>query len=329
MEGWHAGEVHGAFVLTAHMDQAERVASARAQSAAMQTTLLWMLPTGLIIGLGFFWYGRKSIIQPLLSVVQAIHRSSIETTEASNQIAATSQNLAQSATEQASSLDQITDSLTSVTEKTRNTATGAQRARSLSDETSAAAARGGDEMTRMNQAMDEIRTATRSVSAIVRTIDEVAFQTNILALNAAVEAARAGEAGAGFAIVADEVRNLAQRSAKAARETAALVEEALERSSNGAEICSSVAARLREIEDRGKPLNEAVAVIASAAKDQRLDVDRFSTSVAELNQVTQRVAANAEESAAAASQLNAQSEHLMDAIGSLKDLVGVASESGE
>jgi len=115
MEGWREGEVHGAFVLTAHMDQVDHVASARAQSAAMQTTLFWMLPTGLIIGAGFFWYGRKSIVQPLSEVVQAIHQSSVETTEASTQIAATSQSLAQSATEQAASLDEITGSLASVT----------------------------------------------------------------------------------------------------------------------------------------------------------------------------------------------------------------------
>jgi len=325
MEGWHEGEVHGAFVLTAHMDQVDHVASARAQSGAMQTTLIWMLPTGLILGFGFFFYGRKSIIRPLLGVVQGIHQSSVETSEASKQIAATSQSLAQNASEQAASLDTISDSLTSVAEETRHTADGARQAKSLADETSAAAGRGGEEMARMDKAMGEIRSATESVSRIVKIIDEVAFQTNLLALNAAVEAARAGEAGNGFAVVADEVRNLAQRSAQAARDTTSLVGDALERTAHGTQICAGVVQRLKEIEDRGKPLNVAVGGIASAAGEQRVNVDRFTTSVGELNQVTRTIAANAEESAAAASQLSAQSEYLMEAIDSLRELVGAES----
>ena len=325
LEGWHEGEIHGAFVLTAHLDQVDHVASARAQSAAMRTTLLWMLPTGLIIGLGFFWYGRKSIVRPLLEVVESTHRSSLETASASKEIAAASQSLAQSATEQAASLDEIRGSLANVTEETRHTADGAQQAKSLADETSAAAVRGAEDMTRMDQAMGEIRTATQSVSRIVKTIDEVAFQTNILALNAAVEAARAGEAGAGFAVVADEVRSLALRSAEAARETATLVGDALERTIRGAQICSEVVARLKEIEGRGKPLNEAVGAIASAAGEQQSNVERVTQSLGELNQATQGVAANAEQSAAAAAELNAQSEYLMDAIEALSQLVGSES----
>jgi methyl-accepting chemotaxis protein len=174
--------------------------------------------------------------------------------------------------------------------------------------------------------MGEIRTATQSVSKIVKTIDEVAFQTNILALNAAVEAARAGEAGAGFAVVADEVRNLAQRSAQAAKETTTLVGDALERTTRGAQICTDVVARFREIEARGKPLNDAVGAIASAAGEQRSNIERVTTSVGELNQATQGVAANAEQSAAAATQLNAQSEHLMDAIEALSALVGAQAQ---
>lgn len=328
MEGWHEGEVHGAFVLTAHMDQVDHVASARAQSAAMTTTLLWMLPTGLVIGLGFFWYGNQSIVRPLSDVVQGIHRSSLETSEASVQIAATSQSLAQNASEQAATLDVITDSLAKVADETGNTAEGAQRAKSLADETSAAAGRGAGEMARMNHAMEEIRTATEGVSKIVKIIDEVAFQTNLLALNAAVEAARAGESGNGFAVVADEVRSLAQRSAQAARDTTALVGEALERTAQGIRICGGVALRLKEIEERGRPLNEAVSGIASAAGQQRNDIGQFSKSISEMNQVTQTIAANAEESAASASELSAQSEYLSDAIEALRQLVGADAGRG-
>ena len=326
MEGWREGEVHGAFVLTAHLDQVDHVASARAQSDAIQTTMLWMLPTGLIIGLAFFWYGRKSIVKPLLMVVKSTRRSSLETADASRQIASASQSLAESATEQAASLEEISDSLSSVTEQTRSSADGAHQAKSLADQTNDAAVRGTEDMKRMDEAMSEIRTATQSVSRIIKTIDEVAFQTNILALNAAVEAARAGQAGSGFAAVADEVRSLAQRSAEAARETTTLVGNALERTTRGAAICSVVVARLKEIEDRGKPLNQAVGAIASAAGEQRANIERVTSSVAELSQATQGVAANAEQSAAAATQLNAQSEHLMDSIKALSVLVGAEAK---
>ena len=327
MEGWKVGEVHGAFVLTAHLDQVDHVASAKAQAVAIQTTLLWMIPTALLIAFGFFWYSRKSIVTPLQEVIRSTRISSSETAEASRQIAAASQGLAQSATEQAASLDEITGSLTSVTERTRVAAEGAQQAKSLADETSAAALRSAEDMKRMDQAMDEIQTATRGVSKIIKSIDEVAFQTNILALNAAVEAARAGEAGSGFAVVADEVRNLAQRSAQAAKETTSLVTDAMDRATRGTQICGEVSVRLKEIADRGIPLNEAVAAIAKAAGEQQSNIERVTRSVAELNQATQGVAANAEESAAAASQLNAQSEHLQDAIDALSALAGSLQQS--
>jgi methyl-accepting chemotaxis protein len=325
MENWKVGEIHGAFVLTAHLDQVDHVASARAQSTAMRTTLFWMIPTGLIVGLGFYWYGRKSIVEPLLKVVSAIHESSSQTSDASRQIAATSQSLAQSATEQSASLDEISGFLSTVQDQTKNSANGSQQAKVFADDNSAAAARGTEDMVRMGKAMGEIREATQGVSKIIKTIDEVAFQTNILALNAAVEAARAGEAGAGFAVVADEVRNLAQRSALAAKETETLVSDALERAARGALICNDVEIRLKEIEDRGRPLNGAVNMIATASEQQRVNIERVTFSISDLSQATQGVAASAEQSAAAATELNAQSESLMEAIDSLSTMVGTTA----
>ena len=322
MENWHAGEVHGAFVLTADLNRVDAVASARAQSDAFRTTLLWMLPSGFLMGFAFFWYGRRSIVEPLMQVVRSTSRSSVETAEASRQIAKASQSLAESATEQAASLQAISDTLSSATDETRNSTGGAQQAKSLADDNIAAAMRGAESMVKMNDAMEEIRVATQGVSHIVKTIDEVAFQTNILALNAAVEAARAGVAGSGFAVVADEVRSLAQRSAAAAKETNGLVGNALERTARGTVICADVVANLKEIEERGKPLNQAVGSIAMSASQQQAGIERITTSVAELSQVTHGVAANAEQSAAAATELNAQSEHLMSTIETLRTLIG-------
>jgi methyl-accepting chemotaxis protein len=323
MEGWKEGEVHGAFVLTAHLDQVDHVASAGAAAAAMRTTLLWMLPTALLIGLAAFIYTKRYLVRPLFEVIETASASSGETAEASRQIASASQSLAQSATEQAASLDAIQETLDGFTAKTKNAALGAQQAKSLADATGEAAMAGAGDMARMDEAMGDIRTATQSVAGLVKTIDEVALQTNLLALNASVEAARAGEAGAGFAIVADEVRNLAQRSANAARETATLVADALESANRGAELCKDVVARFKQIESRGKPLNEAATYIATATSERQSDMQRVNASVAEMNQVVQGVASHAEESAAAAAQLNAQAENLMSAIDRLRSLVGV------
>ncbi len=321
MEGRREGEMHGAFVLTAHLDQVDHVASAEAQAAAMRTTVLWMVPTAVLIGAAFLLYTRISIVRPLAQVIESTRAASGETAQASRQIAAASQSLAQSATEQAASLDSISGSLRGVSVKTKTAAEGARRAKALADETSVAASRGAEELARMEQAMNQIRAATESVSGIVKTIDQVALQTNLLALNASVEAARAGEAGAGFAIVADEVRNLAQRSAQAARETAELVSHALERTLHGAAICREAVARFKEIEDRGQPLNETARFIAGATGEQQADIQRVDVSLAELSQVTQGVAAHAEQSAGAAAELNAQSEDLTRAIEALSAMV--------
>ena len=322
MEGWKEGEIHGAFLLKAHLDQVDHVASAQALSDARRTTLLWMIPTGLLIAGAFFLYSRKAIIRPLWQVIETLEDSSSETSAASSQISAASQSLASSATEQAASLEHINGSLATITAKTRNAADGAKEAKTLTGRTSEAAVQATADMEKMKQAMDEIHMASREVAKIVKSIDEIAFQTNVLALNAAVEAARAGEAGAGFAVVADEVRSLAQRSANAAKETTTLVGNAIERTQRGVSICGLVTNRLSEIENRGKPLDEAVGSITAAADEQRSSVESVTASVAEMNSVTQGVAAHAEESASAAVELSAQAESLMEAIAHLSQLVG-------
>jgi methyl-accepting chemotaxis protein len=325
MEGWHEGEIHGAFVLKAHLDQVDHVASARAQAAALRETVFWMLPTGLLVCLLFLWYSRRSIIAPLGRVVESIHVSSRETSSASTQIAAASQSLAQSSTEQASTLEEISQSLQRVAEETRKAAEGVEQARELAGQTSQAAARGGEQMGQMQKAMQEIHASGESVSRITRTVDEIAFQTNILALNAAVEAARAGQFGAGFAVVADEVRNLAQRSAQAAQETAQLVGNSIESTKHGVEICAKVVRHLDEIQQRGAPLNDTMSSIAQVASAQNVDIERLNFAVAGLNGMTQALAANAEETAAASSELNAQSDSLRESIGAMSTLVGAGS----
>jgi len=173
----------------------------------------------------------------------------------------------------------------------------------------------------MSNAMRAIKAGSDDIAKIIKTIDEIAFQTNILALNAAVEAARAGEAGMGFAVVADEVRNLAQRCAQAAKETTSKIEGAISKSEQGVEISTKVSGTLNEILTKVRRVDELVSEVAGASREQTEEISQINTAVGRMDKVTQSNAANAEESAAAAEELNAQAKRMQASIGELLALV--------
>jgi methyl-accepting chemotaxis protein len=204
---------------------------------------------------------------------------------------------------------------------TKRNADSAQRANSLAREASATAAAGAVDMQAMAVAMGDIKAASDDIAKIIKTIDEIAFQTNILALNAAVEAARAGEAGMGFAVVADEVRNLAQRSAVAAKETATKIEGAIRKTALGVSLSDKVALTLQEIVTKAKQVDELVTEVATASREQTQGIEQVNTAVSQIDKVTQSNAANAEESASAAEEMSAQTEALKEAVAELLALV--------
>ncbi|WP_305082539.1 methyl-accepting chemotaxis protein [Actomonas aquatica] len=233
-----------------------------------------------------------------------------------------SQSLADGSSEQAASLEESSASLEEMAGMTRHNADAASQAETVSRQTRDAADTGASRMREMDTAMGAIMKACEDVTAILKTIDEIAFQTNILALNAAVEAARAGEAGAGFAVVADEVRSLAQRSAQAARETAEKIEVSVTKSRDGVRLSADVAAKFSEIQEQVRTLADLVSGQASSAQEQSQGIDQLNTTISQMDQVTQANAANAEETAAAAGDLDTQSGILQHGVDRLQALIG-------
>ena len=173
----------------------------------------------------------------------------------------------------------------------------------------------------LESSMAAIKESSHRVAKIIKTIDEIAFQTNILALNAAVEAARAGEAGMGFAVVADEVRNLAQRSAQAAKDTAGLIDESITRSNEGAGRVEQVAAAIGTITRSVEQVQRIVAEVREASQQQTQGIDQVAKTIQQMEKVTQTTAATAEESAAASEELTAQAELSLSVLNGLEALV--------
>jgi len=250
-----------------------------------------------------------------------------QVTAAAGQVSAASQSLAEGASEQAASLEETSSSLEEMASMAKRNSESVQQAKELSTQTRIAADTGTNDMQEMKRAMDAIKVSSDDVAKIIKTIDEIAFQTNILALNAAVEAARAGEAGAGFAVVADEVRNLAQRSAQSAKETATKIEEAITKSVYGVQISEKVATSLNAIAEKTRKVDAIVAEIATASNEQRQGVDQVNLAVGQMDKVTQSNASNAEETASAAEELNAQAISLKEAVADLSKLVGSSAQS--
>ena len=205
---------------------------------------------------------------------------------------------------------------------TKRNAENARQANDIAKEAREAANKGVGDMQTMAAAMEAIKVSSDDIAKIIKTIDEIAFQTNILALNAAVEAARAGEAGMGFAVVADEVRNLAQRSAQAAKETAGKIEGAITRTGQGVEISGKVGAVLNDIMTKVRQVDELVTEVAGASREQTDGITQINSAVGQMDKVTQSNAASAEETAAAAEELNSQAEIMKQSVAELLALVG-------
>lgn len=268
---------------------------------------------------------RRAIMQPVNRIALKLHELSERVSAASNAVCEFGTRLSDGSAQQAASLEETSAALEEVANAAKQNAENSRGAKEKASESRAASDRGAADVIKMRSAMNDIKTSADNIAKIVKAIDDIAFQTNILALNAAVEAARAGEAGAGFAVVAEEVRSLAQRCGQASRETAALIEEAIERSSRGVSIGSTVAASLDEITAKIRAADTLIAEIAIASDEQSKGVAQVNGSIIQLNELTQTNAAGAEESASSAEEMAAQSEALRGAVQELQALIGGAS----
>lgn len=256
----------------------------------------------------------NTAITQLETSVSAAAETGRRVSESAGDVQGASREIADGASEQASALQEVAASLEQISTMTAQTSANAGEARALADETRDRASRGHAAMGDMKDAIGRIQESSDAQAKIVKTIDEIAFQTNLLALNAAVEAARAGEAGKGFAVVADEVRMLAQRSAEAARTTAEMIERAIENSRTGVETSNNVADMLDEIRDSAQRANELVVEIAAASSEQAQGIGQVSTAVTQLDAVTQKSAETSENSARVAEELRGHVRSLTDVV---------------
>jgi hypothetical protein len=278
----------------------------------------------LLVGAAAAWILGYKLTRVLRGIALALTTGAEHSSAAARQVSESSKALAEGASAQAASLEETSASLEQMSGVAERNSEHASATRELAAATRTEADAGAGQARELIEAMDAIRKSSDEITRIIKTIDEIAFQTNILALNAAVEAARAGEAGAGFAVVAEEVRNLAQRSAVAARDSAGKIEAANAVSTRGATVSARVGETLQSIHQKATRVSELVGEMASANGEQSESLRQINAAMTQMDSLTQSGAASSEETASAAQQMNAQSQELLSAVEELDELVGHA-----
>ena len=263
----------------------------------------------------------RSIGGPLQRIIQGLTKEATALSLASSAVTTSSDQLSRNAHEAAAALEETSASLEELGSMTRRNAESAGVVDNVAQQARQNAEKGLTQVQEMNEAMGAVRSSSGEIAKIIKTIDEIAFQTNILALNAAVEAARAGEAGAGFAVVAEEVRNLAQRSAEAARETSHKIAGAVEKSQHGVNYSEQVAEEFQAIAQETQELNGLSEELAKACREQGTGIEQISQAVTRIDQSTQSNADAAEKNSQLAKQLHGQAGELDETVSTLVLLV--------
>lgn len=301
--------------------QQEIEAGIRVSQRRNESVVLGITIAGIIFGLGAAWIVIRGVTGPIRKIALHLASGSEKTKTSATQVAQAALTMADGASQQASALEESSSALHEMSSMTTRNSENAQNAKRLAQEARQTADAGASDVEQMKASMSAIQASSSEISKIIKTIDEIAFQTNILALNAAVEAARAGEAGLGFAVVADEVRNLSQRCAAAARETSDRISDSTVKSTQGAQMSEKVATNLSAIVERIRRLDEMVAEIAQASHEQSKGITQVSEAVNGIDRITQSNAALSQQSAASAEELKLQAEEVRQEVVLLMSLV--------
>ncbi len=305
-------------VQNADLKQAEQVAEISVGNCRWITGSLLLLVccAGVVL-----IFAIRKINRVLRSTVAEVTEVSVQIASAASQVAASSQSLAEGASEQAATIEETSSASVEINSMARRNTENSHSAAEAVARSQEGFEKANNSLSEMVGAMEGINASSQKISKIIKVIDEIAFQTNILALNAAVEAARAGEAGMGFAVVADEVRNLAQRCAQAAKDTADLIEDSIQRSNGGRTKVDQVAVSIHTITAEASKVKVLVEEINLGSVEQTRGIDQIGRALTQMEQVTQTSAANAEEGAAAAEELSAQAEAMQNVVAALRAMV--------
>lgn len=327
MEDWSAGEAHGAFVISAPISILDD-----AVWNAQSSSLMWALPTMAAAFFATHFLTRrkivaplkeqfeKTIVEPITMAVAEVQETATSTNQASVEIVNNSQELSRAATDQAATIEEISATLEEMSSAVKMNASNAQNSCELAEGMTRIVENGSTSVQTLSQSMHETKDSSAELSQIISTIESIAFKTNLLALNASVEAARAGEKGAGFAVVAEEVRKLAHQSSEAAQSTAAIIDKVAKNSERGVAVSDEVVKLFNDVLEKTREANQLAKEVANASQEQSVGIQEINSAIGSIDQAVQDIAMQTDGSVQEAENLKILAGQLQSAIDTLTEI---------